>query len=48
MEMRVQTNQEFEQTEIKTLNKKCNVQMFNTRVRGGKAFAAKQAHSKSN
>ena len=39
--MRVQTDLEFQQNEIKNLNKKCNVEMFSTRVRG-KAFAAEQ------
>ena len=38
--MRLQTDFEFQQTEIKKLNKKYNVEMFSTRVRGGKAFAA--------
>ena len=40
--MRVQTDLEFQQNEIKNLNKKYNVEMFSTRVRGGKAFAAEQ------
>ena len=40
--MRMQTDLEFQQNEIKTLNKKYNVEMFSTRVRGGKAFAAEQ------
>ena len=40
--MRLQTDLEFQQNEIKNLNKKCNVEMFSTRVRGGKAFAAEQ------
>ena len=40
--MRLQTNLEFQQNEIKNLNKKYNVKMFSTRVRGGKAFAAEQ------
>ena len=39
--MRVQT-EEFQQNEIKNLNKKYNVEMFSTRVRGGKALAAEQ------
>ena len=38
--MRLQTDFGFQQTEIKKLNKKYNVEMFSTRVRGGKAFAA--------
>ena len=40
--MRLQTDQEFQQNEIKKLNKKHNVEMFNTKLRGGKAFAAEQ------
>ena len=40
--MRLQTDLEFQQNEIKKLNKKYNVEMFSTRVRGGKAFAAEQ------
>ena len=40
--MRVQTDLEFQQNEIKNLNKKYNVEMFSTRVRGGEAFAAEQ------
>ena len=40
--MRLQTDLEFQQNEIKELNKKYNVEMFSTRVRGGKAFAAEQ------
>ena len=40
--MRLQTDLEFQQNEIKKLNKKHNVEMFSTRVRGGKAFAAEQ------
>ena len=40
--MRVQTDLEFQQNEIKNLNKKYNVEMFSTRVRGGKALAAEQ------
>ena len=34
--MRLQTDLEFQQNEIKKLNKKHNVEMFSTRVRGGK------------
>ena len=41
-EMRLQTDLEFEQKKIFALNKKYNVDMFSTAVRGGKAFAAKQ------
>ena len=40
--MRLQTDLEFQQNEIKKLNKKHNVETFSTRVRGGKAFAAEQ------
>lgn len=39
---RLQTDQEFQQKEIFELNKKYNVDMFSTVVRGGKAFAAEQ------
>ena len=40
--MRLQTDLEFQQNEIKKLNRKYKVEMFSTRVRGGKAFAAEQ------
>ena len=40
--MRLQTDLEFQQNEIKKLNGKYNVEMFSTRVRGRKAFAAEQ------
>ena len=40
--MRLQTDLEFQQNEIKTLNKKCNVEMLSFHVRGGKAYAAEQ------
>ena len=40
--MRLQTDLEFQQNVIKNLNKKYNVEMSSTRVRGGKAFAAEQ------
>ena len=40
--MRLQTDLEFLQNEIKKLNKKNNVDMFSTKLRGGKAFAAEQ------
>ena len=40
--MRLQTDPEFQQTEIKKLNKKFNVDMFSTKVRGCKVFAAEQ------
>ena len=40
--MGLQKDLEFQQTEIKKLNKKFNVDIFSTAVRGGKAFAAEQ------
>ena len=40
--MRLQTDLEFKQKKIFDLNKKCNVEMFFTAVRGGKAFAAEK------
>ena len=40
--MRLQTDLEFQQNEIKKLNRKYDVEMFSTRVRGGKAFVAEQ------
>ena len=40
--LRLQTDLEFQQNEIKKLNKKYNVETFSTRLRGGKAFAAEQ------
>ena len=40
--LRLQTDLEFQQNEIKKLNKKYNVEMFSTCLRGGKAFAAEQ------
>ena len=39
---RLQTDQEFKQKKIFDLNKKYNVDIFLTVVRGGKAFAAEQ------
>ena len=39
---RYQTDQEFKHEKIFDLNKKYNVDMFSTVVRGGKTFAAKQ------
>ena len=39
---RLQTDLEFNQNEIKKINKKFNIEMFHTRTRGGKAFAAEQ------
>ena len=38
--MHLQTNLEFNQNKIKALNKKFDVEMFQTKIRGGKAFAA--------
>ena len=40
--MRLQTDLEFKQKKVFAFNKKYNVDMFSTAVRGGKAFAAKQ------
>ena len=40
--MRLQTDQEFQQNEIKKINLKYNFDMFSTNIRGGKAFAAEQ------
>ena len=40
--LRLQTDLEFRQNKTFDLNKKCNVQMFSTAVRGGNAFAAEQ------
>ena len=42
MRMRLQTDVEFQQNKIKNLNSKFNVEMFSSKVRGGKAFAAEQ------
>ena len=39
---RLQMGQEFKKKNLFDLNKKYNVDMFSTAVRGGKAFAAKQ------
>ena len=40
--MRLQTDQEFQQNDIKKLNTEFDVRMFSTEIRGGKAFAAEQ------
>ena len=40
--MRLQTDLEFNQNQIKKLNDEFNEEMFHTKVRGGKAFAAEQ------
>ena len=38
--MRLETDLEFNQNQIKKLNNDFNVEMFHTKVRGAKAFAA--------
>ena len=40
--VRLQVDLEFQQTKIKQLNEKYNIDMFSTKMRGGKAFAAEQ------
>ena len=40
--MRLQTDLEFNQNRIKQLNEKFNVDMYHTKISGGKAFAAEQ------
>ena len=40
--MRLQTDLEFKQNQILKLNDEFNVDMFHTRLRGGKAFATEQ------
>ena len=40
--VRLQTDLEFKQNQILKLNNEFNVDMFHTRLRGGKAFAAEQ------
>ena len=40
--MRLQRDLEFKQNKIKKLNETYNVEMFHSKVRGGKAFAAEQ------
>ena len=40
--MRLQTDQEFQQNNIKQLNKGYDLEMYSTKLRGGKAFAAEQ------
>ena len=40
--MQLQVDLEFQQNKIKELNKKYNVEMFTTKNRGGKAYAAEQ------
>ena len=38
----VQTDLEFQQNEMKRLNKKYKIEMFSGNIRSGKAFAAEQ------
>ena len=40
--MRLERDLEFKQNQIKKLNDEFNVEMFHTKVQGGKAFAAEQ------
>ena len=40
--MRLQTDLEFKQNQIKKLNNEFNIEMFHIKVRGWKAFAAEQ------
>ena len=40
--MRLQVNNEFQQVKIKDLNDANNIDMFNSSIRGGKAFDAEQ------
>ena len=40
--MRLQTDQEFKQRNIEQFNKKFNVEMHSTHLRGGKAFSAEK------
>ena len=40
--MRLQTDQEFKQTNIEQLNKKINIKMYSAYLTGGKDFAAEQ------
>ena len=40
--LRLQTDLEFKENEIKKLNDQYNVEMFYSKVRGGKAFAGEQ------
>ena len=44
--MGLQTDQEFQQTNIKKLNKEYDVDMYSTKLRGGKTFAAEQKFRK--
>ena len=40
--MRLQTDQVFKQRNIEELDKRFDVEMYSTHLRGGKAFAAEQ------
>ena len=40
--MRLQVDMELQKNDTKELNKKFNVEMFSTKIRGGTAFAAEQ------
>ena len=40
--MTLRTDLEFQQNEITKLNQKYNIKMFSSRVRGEKAYTAKQ------
>ena len=40
--MRLQTDQEFKQRNIEQLNRKFNVEIYSTHLRGEKAFAVEQ------
>ena len=40
--MTLQTDLEFKQNEIKKLNEQYNIEMFHSKVRGGKAFAVEK------
>ena len=40
--MRLQVDQEFKQRSIEQLNRKFNVEIYSTHLRGEKAFAAEQ------
>ena len=40
--MRLQMDLEFQQNSIKKLNEENNVEMYSSKIRGGKAFAAEQ------
>ena len=40
--MRLETDRQFQQTNIKQLNKEYNVNMYSTNLRSGKEFAAEQ------